>query len=42
MNNSISKKSKLFQRIKSVNYDTDREGLINLKDKKSIEKKVTI
>lgn len=40
MNNPISKNSKLFQRIKSTDYEVDREGLINLKDEKSIEKKV--
>ena len=42
MNNPISKNSKLFQRIKSTDYEVDREGLINLKDEKSIEKKVII
>ena len=40
MNNSISKNSKLFQRLKSADYEVDREGLIKLKDEKSIEKKV--
>jgi len=40
MNNPISKNSKLFQRIKSADFEVDREGLIKLKDEKSIEKKV--
>jgi len=40
MNDSISKKSILFQRIKSTNYVMERERLINLKGQKSSGKNV--